>query len=120
MIEKEAKVDEDRAQIARVIYNRLFVGMPLQIDATLYYGQDPTTPFSTLQAIGHAVQHVPPHRPAADADRQPGRKSIQAALNPAPNPDPATCPGGQPCTGCTTCWPTRTGATPSPPPTRTT
>ena len=40
MIEREAKVDEDRALIARVIYNRLCVGMPLQIDATLYYGQD--------------------------------------------------------------------------------
>ena len=41
MIEQEAKVDEDRPLIARVIYNRLFVDMPLQIDATLYYNQDP-------------------------------------------------------------------------------
>ena len=42
MIEREAKVDEDRPKIARVIYNRLVrCGMPLQIDATLFYGQDP-------------------------------------------------------------------------------
>ncbi|MEY2445333.1 MAG: hypothetical protein QOE00_1913, partial [Ilumatobacteraceae bacterium] len=39
MIEKEAKVNEDRPKIARVILNRLALGMPLQIDATLLYGQ---------------------------------------------------------------------------------
>jgi UPF0755 protein len=50
MIEREAAVDEDRAKIARVIYNRLSRGMPLQIDATLYY--------------------LPVPEPAADADRQ--------------------------------------------------
>ena len=94
MIEKEAKVDEDRALIARVIYNRLFVGTPLQIDATLYYGQDSSTPFSTLQAHRHAYNtylHLGlPPTPITN----PGKKSIEAALHPAPNPDPATCPGG--------------------------
>ena len=97
MIEKEAKVDEDRALIARVIYNRLFVGTPLQIDATLYYGQDSATPFSTLQATDtpyNTYLHLGlPPTPITN----PGKKSIEAALHPAPNPDPATCPGGQPC-----------------------
>ena len=51
MIEREAKTDEDRALIARVIYNRLAAKMPLQVDATLYYGQDPTLPFDKLKAI---------------------------------------------------------------------
>jgi len=37
MIEKEAAGDEDRANIASVIYNRLNAGMPLQIDATIQY-----------------------------------------------------------------------------------
>ncbi|HEX3087895.1 MAG TPA: endolytic transglycosylase MltG, partial [Ilumatobacteraceae bacterium] len=41
MIEREAKVDEDRPKIARVILNRLALGMPLQIDATLLYNQPP-------------------------------------------------------------------------------
>jgi UPF0755 protein len=51
MIEEEAKLDEDRPKIARVIYNRLYVQMPLQIDATVYYGQDRTIPFPDLRQI---------------------------------------------------------------------
>jgi peptidoglycan lytic transglycosylase G len=97
MIEKEAKLDEDRALIARVIYNRMFVGTPLEIDATLYYGQDSSTPFSTLKATDtpyNTYLHLGlPPTPITN----PGKKSIEAALHPAPNPDPATCPGGQPC-----------------------
>jgi UPF0755 protein len=86
MIEREAKVDEDRPKIARVILNRLALGMPLQIDATLLYGQpagsSPTelslidTPYNTYMHTG-----LPP-TPIAN----PGRASIQAAVNPAPDP----------------------------------
>jgi peptidoglycan lytic transglycosylase G len=86
MIEKEAKVDEDRPKIARVILNRLALGMPLQIDATLLYGQpdgsSPTalslidTPYNTYMHTG-----LPP-TPIAN----PGRASIQAVVNPAPDP----------------------------------
>jgi UPF0755 protein len=88
MIEKEAKLDVDRPKIARVIYNRLFINMPLQIDATLYYGQDRATPFPVLREIDtpyNTYMHngLPP-TPIAN----PGRASIQAALNPAPNPAP--------------------------------
>lgn len=88
MIEREAKVDEDRAKIARVIYNRLFLGMPLQIDATLFYGQDPETPFPDLRALDtpyntYMYDGLPP-TPIAS----PGRASIRAALNPSANPPP--------------------------------
>ncbi|HEY0520424.1 MAG TPA: endolytic transglycosylase MltG, partial [Ilumatobacteraceae bacterium] len=86
MIEKEAKVDEDRPKIARVILNRLALGMPLQIDATLLYGQPPgssptalsqiDTPYNTYLHTG-----LPP-TPIAN----PGRASIQAVVNPAPDP----------------------------------
>jgi UPF0755 protein len=97
MIEKEAKVDDDRALIARVIYNRLFVGTPLQIDATLYYKQDSETPFSALRDLDtpyNSYLHLGlPPTPITN----PSKKSIEAALNPAPNPDPASCPGGVPC-----------------------
>ncbi|HUY11388.1 MAG TPA: endolytic transglycosylase MltG, partial [Candidatus Dormibacteraeota bacterium] len=37
LIEREAKVDADRPLIAGVIYNRLRIGMPLQVDATIEY-----------------------------------------------------------------------------------
>lgn len=86
MIEREAKLDEDRAKIARVIYNRLYLGIPLGIDATLFYGQPPDTPFSVLKAADTPYNTylrvgLPP-TPIAN----PGRASIRAALNPAPNP----------------------------------
>ena len=95
MVEREAKVDEDRALIARVIINRLKRGMPLQIDATLYYGQDPATPFAQLKEIDspyntYLYTGLPP-TPIAN----PGRASIEAVVNPAPNP-PA---GGALCVG---------------------
>lgn len=38
MIEKEARYSDDRPIIASVIYNRLAIDMPLQIDATVIYG----------------------------------------------------------------------------------
>ncbi|MFA5889347.1 MAG: endolytic transglycosylase MltG [Actinomycetota bacterium] len=37
MIEREAKVERDRPLVASVIYNRLRIGMRLQIDATVQY-----------------------------------------------------------------------------------
>jgi UPF0755 protein len=86
MVEREAKVDEDRPLIARVILNRLRLGMPLQIDATLFYGQDPGLTFDQVKAIDspyntYLHDGLPP-TPIAN----PGRASIQAVLNPANNP----------------------------------
>jgi UPF0755 protein len=88
MIEREAKVPEDRPKIARVIYNRLAKGQPLQIDATVQYAlgsgsrrlstQDlqVKSPFNTYLHTG-----LPP-TPIAS----PGQASIEAALNPADGP----------------------------------
>ena len=86
MIEKEAKLDEDRPKIARVILNRLEIGMNLQIDATLYYGADRDTPFPVLRRTpgpynSYLNAGLPP-TPIAN----PGRASIRAALQPAPDP----------------------------------
>jgi UPF0755 protein len=103
MIEREAKVPEDRAKISRVIYNRLGLSalnpdspIPLQVDATVLYGRDqagldPELPFSQLRQIDtpwntYTRFGLPP-TPIAN----PGRASIIAALNPAPNP-----PAGDP------------------------
>ena len=86
IIEEEARVSEDRAKIARVIYNRLALGMPLQIDATLFYGQNRDRPISELQNVDtpyNTYLHTGlPPTPISN----PGRASIEAALNPAPNP----------------------------------
>lgn len=102
LIEREARVPEDRAKIARVIYNRLYLGMPLGIDAALFYGQDPALSFSEVKALDtpyntYLYTGLPP-TPIAN----PGRASIEAALNPVANPslgDPI-CVGladGAPC-----------------------
>jgi UPF0755 protein len=95
MIEKEAKLDVDRPRIARVIYNRLFIGMNLQIDATLYYQGDRDTPFPVLrQTPGPYNTYLNPGLPPTPI-ANPGRASIRAALNPAANP-----PSGDPiCQG---------------------
>lgn len=95
MVEKEAKTDEDRPKIARVIYNRLARGMKLEIDATLLYGADPSASFGELKAVDgpyntYTRKGLPP-TPIAN----PGRASIRAALAPAPPPtaDDEACRG---------------------------
>ena len=100
MIEREAKVGDDRAKIARVIYNRLEIGMKLQIDATLYYNAPADASFTDLKALDtpyntYLYKGLPP-TPIAS----PGRASIEAALNPAPNPssgDPICAGAPTPC-----------------------
>ncbi|MEM9037715.1 MAG: endolytic transglycosylase MltG [Actinomycetota bacterium] len=83
MIEEEAATPEDRPLIARVIYNRLEVGEPLGIDATVIYATgdnvitvsdlEVESPYNTRRFAG-----LPP-TPIAS----PGAASIEAALNPA-------------------------------------
>jgi len=101
MIEREAQVPEDRARISRVIHNRLFVTQSnpdddpfrLQIDAAVLYGRnqlgiDPDTPFSELRQIPSDWNtYIIPGLPKTPI-ASPGRASIEAALNPAPNPPP--------------------------------
>jgi UPF0755 protein len=85
-----------------VIYNRLYFGVTLDIDAALFYGQDPSLSFSEVKAIDtpyNTYLHTGlPPTPIAN----PGRASIEAALNPAANPslgDPICVglPKGDPC-----------------------
>jgi UPF0755 protein len=91
MIEEEARSDADRAKIARVIYNRLGLGMPLQIDAAVRYqtvrnGGDPQSDFvAQRETPGIWNTYLNTGLPATPITN-PGRASIQAALNPAPNP----------------------------------
>ena len=84
MVEEEARVPQDRAKIARVIYNRLAMDMRLEIDATVLYAIQRHT--AELTAADLAVDSpyntrlykgLPP-TPIAT----PGRAALEAALNP--------------------------------------
>ena len=87
MIEREARVPEDRPKIARVIYNRLSAKMRLDIDATVVYAVGGKTsltgadleidsPYNTRLYKG-----LPPTPIAA-----PGQASLEAALAPSEGP----------------------------------
>ena len=95
MIEREAKVGDDRSKIARVIYNRLDAGMTLDIDATLKYIDDGSLSWTELKQSdspfnSYRSKELPP-TPIAN----PGRASILAALSPSgpPSADDEACEG---------------------------
>lgn len=85
MVEREAVLEEERPIIAGVIYNRMAMSMPLQIDATVQYAigtvkpkiyykdLEIDSPYNTYKNEG-----LPPG-PIA----MPGRSSLLAAVNPA-------------------------------------
>ena len=85
LIEKEAKLPEERPVIASVIYNRLKAGMKLQIDATVQYALGKwkqalsyddlqvDSPYNTYRIDGLPLAPI----------CSPGFESIRAALYPA-------------------------------------
>jgi UPF0755 protein len=85
LVEREAKVEADRPMIAGVIYNRLRLGMPLQVDATIEYAlprHKSELSFGDLKIDSpyNSYTHAGlPPTPIAN----PGRPSLDAALNPA-------------------------------------
>ncbi len=88
LVEREARVDEDRAPIARVIYNRLSRGMPLQIDATVQYALGKQKERLLLKDLEidspYNTYKIPGLPPAPIAS--PGRESLQAVVDPPPSP----------------------------------
>jgi len=85
LVEREAKVDRERALIAGVIQNRLDRGMRLQIDATVQYALPEHKPRLTyedlrVQSPYNTYLHagLPPGPIAA-----PGLASLRAALHPS-------------------------------------
>ena len=89
LIEREAKADVDRPHIAGVIYNRLRLSMPLEIDASIEYALPEhkaeltyadlkiDSPYNTYTHAG-----LPP-TPIAN----PGAPSLEAALRPSKTDD---------------------------------
>lgn len=86
IVENEVRNEADRAKVARVIYNRLEQGMPLQMDSTVHYavGKDgkvtttdderkSSSPYNT-----YVVKGLPPGPIGS-----PGKASLAAALAPA-------------------------------------
>ena len=88
LIEREAKADDERALMAGVYYNRLRIGMPLEVDATIEYALPEHHAVITyrdlkLDSPYNSYEHVGlPPTPIAN----PGRPSLAAALNPRPSP----------------------------------
>ena len=91
MVEREALIPGDRPKIAAVIYNRLRLGMPLGIDATLYYAVEQQQGIATYTGeLTEAQLHIDspyntrthtglPPTPISN----PGMASIEAAAHPA-------------------------------------
>ena len=85
LIERECRVDEERPVVASVIFNRLEIGMKLQLDCTVQYAQgenkerltlkdtEITSPYNTYQI---------PALPAGPISNF-GYASLHAAVNPA-------------------------------------
>jgi uncharacterized YceG family protein len=85
MIEGEAQKPSDRALVASVIYNRLRLGMPLQIDATTRYATgNYTGPLTEAQIKSPSPYNTRTHKglPPTPIDN-PGLAVIQAAAHPA-------------------------------------
>jgi uncharacterized YceG family protein len=91
MVEREAQIPADRPKIAAVIYNRLAQGMPLGIDASIYYAVELETGVATYtKELTEAQLHINspyntrthvglPPTPISNA----GAASIHAAAYPA-------------------------------------
>jgi cell division protein YceG involved in septum cleavage len=91
MVEREAQIPSDRPKIAAVIYNRLAAGMPLGIDASIYYAVELASGIATYtHELTEAQLHIDspyntrthvglPPTPISN----PGLASIEAAAHPA-------------------------------------
>ncbi|MBV2155517.1 endolytic transglycosylase MltG [Kitasatospora sp. SUK 42] len=86
MVQGEADNTEDMGKVARVIYNRLAKGMPLQLDSTINYALgrstlDTTVTDTRLDSPYNTYVHAGlPPSPISN----PGRQAIMAALDPTP------------------------------------
>jgi UPF0755 protein len=85
MVEREAQLPTERPLIAAVIYNRLHVGMPLGIDATIRYAiNDFINPLTASDLRLPSAYNTRTHKGLPPTPiGNPGLASIQAAAHPA-------------------------------------
>ena len=78
IVQAEGKLPSDFPKIARVLYNRLDKGQPLQLDTTIVYifrTKGKLTTSAAAAVLGLAVQHLQAPRPAARRrSPRPGRR----------------------------------------------
>jgi UPF0755 protein len=88
LVEREARVPQDRGKISRVIHNRLEQGIKLDIDATVQYAlgqQKDVLLFSDLEINSpYNTYKVPGLPPGPIAS--PGKPALEAAFAPTPGP----------------------------------
>jgi UPF0755 protein len=85
ILEKEAGVASDFPKVARVVYNRLAAGMPLQLDSTLNYVlSERKGHLTTADLRNPSAYNTYTHRglPPTPIDN-PGERALTAALHPA-------------------------------------
>lgn len=85
LVEREAKADADRPLIASVIYNRLRLRMPLQVDATIEYAlpsHKNELSFADLRIDSPYNTYTHPGLPPTPI-ANPGLPSLEAALAPS-------------------------------------
>jgi UPF0755 protein len=85
MVEREALLPRDRPRVAAVIYNRLRIGTPLGIDATIRYAlDDPAAPLTESQLHTDSPYNTRTHRGLPPTPiSNPGVAAIEAAAHPA-------------------------------------
>src|SRR3972149_9195625 len=91
LIERESKTNEEKPNIAGILYNRLNIGMALQVDATIQYAKGTTGSWwkpvtldeyrSVNSSYNTYLNPGLPPTPKAN----PGIEAIKAAINPAKN-----------------------------------
>lgn len=89
LVEREAKSEADRPRIAEVIYNRLRLRMPLQIDAAIEYAlpeHKAQLSFADLKIESPYNTYTHPGLPPTPI-ANPGRPSLEAAFHPSKGDD---------------------------------
>ncbi|MFH9397165.1 endolytic transglycosylase MltG [Streptomyces sp. NPDC017413] len=88
IVQAEADTASDMGKVARVVYNRLLKGMPLQMDSTINYALkrstlDTTTADTQLDSPynSYRTKGLPP-TPIGN----PGEEALRAAVSPTPGP----------------------------------
>ena len=87
MVEREARLDSERATIAGVIENRLAINMMLQIDATVIYAMSGGM-YDVERVLYRDLETVSPYNVYMNYGLpvgpicNPGEKSLEAAMNP--------------------------------------
>ncbi len=88
IVQAEARLPEDFAKVARVVYNRLEAGQNLQMDSTVAYANGVATVFTTdeQRAVDSPYNtYLYPGLPPGPIN-SPGEQAVQAALDPADGP----------------------------------